>query len=45
MFVFFYMEGGSDMVGLFVSCLRDLGSEEGSVEDSEEDLDWEEVKG
>lgn len=45
MFVFFYMEGGSDMVGSFGSCIGDFGSEGGSVEDSEEDLDWEEVKG
>lgn len=45
MSVLLHMEGGSDMAGPSVPCLRDSGSEEGSVEDSEEDSDWEEVKG
>lgn len=45
MSVLLHMEGGSDMAGPSVPCSRDSGSEEGSVEDSEEDSDWEEVKG
>lgn len=45
MSVLLHMEGGSDMAGPSVLCSRDSGSEEGSVEDSEEDSDWEEVKG
>lgn len=32
------------MAGPSVPCSRDSGSEEGSLEDSEEDSDWEEVK-
>lgn len=45
MSVLLHMEGGSDMAGPSVPCSRDSGSEEGSVEESEEDSDWEEVKG
>lgn len=45
MSVLLHMEGGSDMAGPSGPCTRDSGSEGGSVEDSEEDSDWEEVKG
>lgn len=45
MSILLHMEGGSDMAGPSGPCTRDSGSEGGSVEDSEEDSDWEEVKG
>lgn len=45
MSVLLHMEGGSDMAGPSGPCTGDSGSEGGSVEDSEEDSDWEEVKG
>lgn len=45
MSVLLHMEGGSDKAGPSGPCTGDSGSEGGSVEDSEEDSDWEEVKG